>query len=207
MQVISEKYDTLWKRIGAGFIDGIVLTPLSFLSVWINGMEGPAVALALLIIVSRCGPWIYNVLMHGYCGQTVGKKVAGITVLDISERPISMWQAFLRESFYVGVNVIAVTLYIKRRLGTVHDPDAILRVQAFIGLSALIWFVLEIVSTLLNGKRRALHDLIAGTVVVRSNYVSKPDPLQKLIEEIRSETAQTQDAPKKADVKTAAVGR
>ena len=32
-----------------------------------------------------------------------------------------------------------------------------------------IWFVLEIITMLLNKKRRALHDLIAGTVVVRTS--------------------------------------
>ena len=31
------------------------------------------------------------------------------------------------------------------------------------------WFVLEIITMLLNKKRRALHDLIAGTVVVRTS--------------------------------------
>ena len=33
----------------------------------------------------------------------------------------------------------------------------------------MIWFVLEIVTMLTNDHRRALHDFIAGTVVVRTN--------------------------------------
>jgi hypothetical protein len=33
----------------------------------------------------------------------------------------------------------------------------------------LLWFLVEIVTMLTNGKRRALHDFIAGTVVIRTN--------------------------------------
>ena len=42
-----------------------------------------------------------------------------------------------------------------------------------------IWFMLEIITMLLNEKRRALHDLIAGTVVVRTQIdagQSAPQP-------------------------------
>jgi len=87
----------------------------------------------------------------------------------------------------VVVNVLSVTLYIKRRFGSGSDPGSLARINAVIALSGFIWFVIEIVTTLLSEKRRALHDHIAGTVVVRTEYVKKPFELQQFKESIEFE--------------------
>jgi hypothetical protein len=39
-----------------------------------------------------------------------------------------------------------------------------------LGFANLGWFLLEITTMFTNSKRRAFHDLIAGTVVVRVEY-------------------------------------
>ena len=39
-----------------------------------------------------------------------------------------------------------------------------------------LWFLAEVVTMLTNEKRRALHDYIAGTVVVRTNIWKAQDP-------------------------------
>src|SRR5689334_4203854 len=148
MPIISIKYDTLWRRIGAAIIDSFVLVPISMIAGFL-GMGGMPVPILIgSIILQHCSPWIYNVLMHGWRGQTVGKMVAKITVLDVSERKMSMTQAFLRESFYVVVNVLSVTLYIKQRFGSGSDPQSLARIYSVIALSGFIWFVIEIVTTL-----------------------------------------------------------
>ncbi len=33
----------------------------------------------------------------------------------------------------------------------------------------LVWTATEVITMLMNGKRRAIHDFIAGTVIVRTN--------------------------------------
>lgn len=45
--------------------------------------------------------------------------------------------------------------------------------QAFWLLTALpgLWFIAEVLTMLTNDKRRALHDVIAGTVVIRTNVL------------------------------------
>lgn len=40
-----------------------------------------------------------------------------------------------------------------------------------LGIGSLLWFVAEIVTSLMNQKRRAVHDFIAGTVVVKTEYI------------------------------------
>ena len=57
--------------------------------------------------------------------------------------------------------------------------DVVLDPTGTVALVAGIWFMLEIITMLLNEKRRALHDLIAGTVVVRTQIdagQSAPQP-------------------------------
>jgi len=201
MRIINKKYDTIWRRMGASFIDGIVLIPLGFFNIFTNPSDSPAIFAIVSIILAHCGPWIYSILMHGWRGQTVGKMVAGIKVLDLSENKMSMLQAFLRESVYVGLNLIGVTLLIKQRFGSITDPAAVERVGAYLVATSLIWSILEIVTTLLSERRRALHDYIAGTVVVRTEYISKPFDPQKFLEEVRSEIPQPDPVSKPAEVK------
>ena len=46
----------------------------------------------------------------------------------------------------------------------------------------VLWFVAEVLTMLTNEKRRAVHDFIAGTVVVRTNIelvVAQPDSAPK----------------------------
>jgi uncharacterized RDD family membrane protein YckC len=202
MRIISKKYDTIWRRIGASFIDGIVLTPLSFLSVFIGTSDNPVALVIGSIILVHCGPWIYNILMHGWRGQTVGKMVAKIKVLDLSENKISMTQAFLRECVYVGINLIEVTLLIKLRFGTSTDPAALGRVAAYLAVTSLIWTVLEIVTTLFSERRRALHDFIAGTVVVRTDYITESYDLTRYLAMARSEPIQNKPEPETARAKS-----
>lgn len=38
-----------------------------------------------------------------------------------------------------------------------------------LALIPLVWFVAEVLTMLTNERRRALHDFIAGTVVIRTN--------------------------------------
>lgn len=94
-----------------------------------------------------------------------------VKVMDVSEASIpSLKQAFLRDLGYIVLNVLSLSYFIYLVLaheyvsGKVEvvssSPGTIL---AFAGLG---WFLLEVVTMLTNEKRRALHDLIAGTVVV-----------------------------------------
>jgi uncharacterized RDD family membrane protein YckC len=55
--------------------------------------------------------------------------------------------------------------------GAVASGEALANSKGFWLLTALpgLWFLAEVLTMLTNDKRRALHDFIAGTVVVRTN--------------------------------------
>ena len=167
--MIAGRYRTFWPRFWAGFIDGILLIPFDWAMgvVWSRGLSG--VTAILWFFVSYFFFSIYVVAMHGRFGQTFGKMITGVTVLrDDNEESISYQQAFLRESPYIAIlflGWIAISYYLVTKSGLVQYQ----KFEQLLGYVGLLWFFLEIVTMLFNNKRRALHDFIAGTVVVRGD--------------------------------------
>ncbi|MBV9242206.1 MAG: RDD family protein, partial [Acidobacteria bacterium] len=112
-----------------------------------------------------------NVVCHGLYGKTLGKHVMKIMVVDNkTEIKITWAQAFLRDSFFIVVNTLAVAIDLYCiATGVTQLSPGLLAVAFVLNYGPLMWFVTEIVTCLTNHKRRALHDFIAGTVVVRSD--------------------------------------
>lgn len=113
--------------------------------------------------------YIYSVLLHGLYGQTVGKMILSVKVVNYSnEKNISFWQAFLRDC--VPVVVLFVTILVLS-FAPVDDegnlPSVVDSILIFSAVFHITWFLVEVITMLLNDKRRALHDFIAGTVVIR----------------------------------------
>jgi uncharacterized RDD family membrane protein YckC len=167
-----EKYHTAMRRFWAGLVDGLIFMPLGWLDGWILETQSSAALLIAWLLFSYPAYWLYSVLMHAFYGQTVGKKVFGVMVLDVSEKRISLRQAFLRDSIYIAINTIGlvISIYFVLR-GRPPDSDSFYVPALILGLAALLWFAAEILTCLTNQKRRAVHDFIAGTVVVRVEFV------------------------------------
>jgi uncharacterized RDD family membrane protein YckC len=94
----------------------------------------------------------------------------GVKVLDVSESRIpTLSQALLRDAVYIVVNTITLAYLFYLVLGGEYTQAALTqsapaRIMNWVGMG---WFLTEIVTMLMNDKRRALHDFIARTVVVR----------------------------------------
>lgn len=166
------KYHTFWPRFWAGFIDAFVFLPIGFLDGYLSApARGPFILIVWGVIYysSYC---LYSVLLHARYGQTLGKMATKVRVLDFSEERLpSLRQAFIREIGDILINAISLFWFIY--LVVVGRYTSQVDV-AFSGLGMLVaygsfgWFFLELVTMLINDKRRAFHDLIAGTVVVRA---------------------------------------
>lgn len=113
----------------------------------------------------------YVVFMHGFYGQTLGKMVMDVKVLDHdTETDITLKQSVRRESVNIAINSswILLLLFISislQQLGSVPEVLTYL----IIGLNSLatVWALSEFITMLFNEKRRAIHDFIGKTVVVR----------------------------------------
>ncbi|WP_133273491.1 RDD family protein [Hymenobacter radiodurans] len=150
MEQPYNNYRVGFRRVIAALFDGaVVATPLLAISANTGITEEDSVA---LFVASHIIPIVYSVLMHYKYGQTLGKMAVGIKVIDVSEtRGISLKQAILRDSAWI-----------------VLQTFSLLSIGGSITQSASsLWALTEIITMFTNSKRRALHDFIAGTVVVR----------------------------------------
>jgi uncharacterized RDD family membrane protein YckC len=163
------RYSTVGPRAWAGLFDGLVFLPVTLVDHYLRAPERGAVTLLVWSTVVYTLYWLYSVLMHARYGQTLGKMATRVKVLDVSEERIpTLRQAFLRDIGYIIPNVGSLiylfTLVLSGRYS--HDAEVEGAPAMILSLAALAWFLLELASMATNRKRRALHDFIAGTVVV-----------------------------------------
>jgi uncharacterized RDD family membrane protein YckC len=92
-----------WRRFGATFVDGLILGVISF--VFIALLKGGGYGVGFLVAISY-----YTYFEGGPRGQTVGKRLLGIRVVDFSTGgPIGYGRAAIR---YVTSIVSAIVIYI-----------------------------------------------------------------------------------------------
>jgi len=176
------KYHTFWPRFWAGWIDWLVLTPLwlaDFL-IWAN-VSSLALLVPWYLVYAFVEP-VYSITLHAKYGQTVGKMVMGVKVLDVSEQKLSLRQAVLRDIVPLVLTIIGTASLLPAVLkggnpyaGTVELTTLDL-VSIYAGAG---WALLELVTMLSNSKRRAIHDFIAGSVVVRLRALAEAPETQK----------------------------
>lgn len=163
-------YRTSWRRVLAGLIDALVFLPIGLLNDYLFASERSAPALLIWGTTYYSSLWLYSVLLHAKYGKTIGKLVMGISVLDISEqRNPTLRQAFIRDIIYILLNVFWLIYFIYLVVAGSYTYGVVERNgpgQVMLWASAG-WFVLEILTMLTNSKRRAIHDFLAGTVVVK----------------------------------------
>lgn len=167
----NHKYDTFYRRFFARIIDyflvilvlkiftmfipetqytiegfdiaqGIKEVPDPMRDFWIHYSE----AVESLVLI------IYFVLFHYFGGQTIGKMIVSVKVMDFNkENRISFYQALLRN--LVDVVFLILILFVSNEYIT--------------GGLGLIWLVANLIQIFSNKKFRTIEDLIANTVVLR----------------------------------------
>lgn len=174
---MGHKYDTFGPRFWTGSIDACVLWPASIVLSMLAAIKLPTVLFITLIVAENLMWLAYTVIMHAKYGQTYGKMVCKIRVVDhMTEGAVSFKQALLREGIpgiiTLGIVGYDVCLILRGQI----TQDAVVKGETIaydpfqiLTLLPLLWFIAEVLTMLTNEKRRALHDYIAGTVVVRTN--------------------------------------
>lgn len=165
------KYHTFWLRFWAGFVDGLVFMPIGLLNGYLTAPERGVFVLIAWGIVSYMAYWLYSVLLHARYGQTLGKMATGVKVLDIAEERIpTLRQAFIRDIGYIVLNTLSLAylIYLIVAGQYVRGAEDMKLPGQILAWASIGWFLLEIISMATNDKRRAFHDYIAGTVVIRN---------------------------------------
>lgn len=167
---MEKKYDTFWSRLSAGIIDGLVFIPVFFIDDWIKKSHNVPVLVVGIIFISSL-TFAYSIISHWMFGQTVGKMVMKIRVVHVSEeRLLSLREAFMRDSVYFALEVFGILVLASQIIQLGQYPQSDTLVDSFLSWLGFFWFLLEIVTMLNNPKRRAFHDLMAGSVVINDDY-------------------------------------
>jgi uncharacterized RDD family membrane protein YckC len=164
-----EKYQTGLKRFWAAIVDGIVFMPLILIEQWLLSKTENNSTLIGWTILTAFLPLLYSIVLHYKYGHTIGKWVAGVKVVDVSEtRSLTLKQSVLRDVFYLGIE-IAGLLYFSFIFFQTNKAEYLYNnYRNFTDQPILWWTVIELVTMLTNSKRRALHDFIAKSVVIRT---------------------------------------
>ncbi len=166
-QRANDKYRTFSARFVAAIIDSLVLIPISVVLIFSMDTYG-----YLYTLLDGVSVYAYYILMHGYRGQTLGKMVMEIKVVNHrDESDITYKQALMRDIVPLGLTLaIHLMNWSLVSMDMANYTFEWLMVMTFVGSLPLIWTIIEILSMLTNKKSRAIHDFIARTVVVKTKY-------------------------------------
>lgn len=179
---IEDRYNTFWPRFCATFLDGTALAPL----VWFDKFLWNSTSSPILILSWES---LYQAITIAYSigflflfGQTPGKMATGVLVLDVSGRKLTLMQAILREivqiiQFPIAFIIVATNVLNgrleNRGFGDMQSLKVFMVILGF-------WVILEFVTMLFNSQRRAVHDFIAGTIVVRQPIEERRPEYRKI---------------------------
>jgi uncharacterized RDD family membrane protein YckC len=181
-------FATFWQRFAATGIDLLILFPIMFVQARMGAVsKNAALALAVPRIFLAVG---YSIYGHGRFGKTVGKWAMGIRVARLTGERIGWREAWLRSSVEMCLAAIVTVGWLMALASTtdaeyygsgasrypdnvsVHQPPW----AVWASKIQEVWFWSELVTMLFNKRRRALHDFIAGTVVISDRKVPNPQP-------------------------------
>jgi uncharacterized RDD family membrane protein YckC len=190
---ISESiYAGFWTRLGSLLLDFIFVLPFTFLVLYLNGL-GKNIYFYTIIPILSFSLW-YHIYLPKKYGGTPGKLVVGIRIIKLDGQSIGWKEAILRHIVSFALTILSSVSMI---IGLLEADEEIFtrlswlqQSQYLMSLSPIlfkfnawtsnIWFYSELVVLLTNKRKRAIHDFIAGTVIVRTKYLDKIEEVMDL---------------------------
>ena len=177
-------YAGFWIRVWAQILDTVFVLPVLFLILYINGL-GKNMYFYTLLPNLLFILW-YNVYLPQKNGGTPGKTMAGITIIRIDGNYISWKEAALLYVVLFSLsilNIIMISCNVLKANDTLFMSLGWLkRSQYLMSFSPIffkltswltnLWFVGEYFVLLINKRKRSISDFIAGTVVVKTDYLN-----------------------------------
>jgi uncharacterized RDD family membrane protein YckC len=184
------RYGGFWPRAAALALDALINLPLMAFVLW----AGPRYRLFQIYFFI---PWtalalFYDVYLVRRFGGTPGKLIMRLRVRKTTGEPVGYREAILREAPNLLLGTLATAAILPGSLAMTdaqfHALSPRARSQQLAQLAPAwskpfkiansIWTYSELAVLLTNRKRRALHDFIAGTVVV---YAGTPNQAMERI--------------------------
>lgn len=172
------QYAGFWKRFGSYWIDVLVMIPIMFLVFWGNE-QSRLFQVYYFIPGLLFGLWFHVYLVKRY-GGTPGKILLKIKISKLDGSNVEYKESILR---YLVLFVLTMFTSIPMLIATMGMSDAeyfsydwmqrtavmtekLPAWHSFSTIAINVWIWSEFIVMLTNKKRRAIHDFIAGTVVI-----------------------------------------
>lgn len=170
---LNNKYNTFLQRLVAPFIDALVFIPFIIFEQVYAVTEDKWLYIGYNLVYSIC--WtLYSVIGVGKYGQTIGKKVMKIKVFSLDEKSlIGYKRAFFRESVLFFVSIGGIVWVYFTTSDTAPFRDELIGKYNITLIISCTWLIAELITMSFNNKRRAVHDFIAGSVVVDLNELER----------------------------------
>lgn len=173
-------YASFWRRFGAYWLDVVILLPLTGLTFWL-GDKSRLFYLYYFIPGFLFGLWFHIYLVRKY-GGTPGKLLLRIKIAKVDGSSVGYKEAVIRYAVLFALSTLISVAFV---LSSFQMSDAEyfslgfrersirLVEQApfwynYVQILLNVWVWSEFIVMLTNKQRRAVHDYMAGTVVVRT---------------------------------------
>lgn len=162
------------------WVDFLVIFPLVALWLW-AATTSRTFALLALPAIGVLGAF-YQIFFIGRWGQTVGKMVAKVKVVMIDGSRATWKAAILRDLVGILCQLVTISTAMQSLIHITDSEYLALSLEnkmkffnegagswhEWSEVGQYLWTFSELVVLLLNKRRRALHDFIAGTAVIHT---------------------------------------
>jgi len=163
-----------WIRVLAFLIDGLVFSPVFALSL-INMLQVKSLLLLFVILLPEL---IYKPFMEAFYGATLGKMALKIRVIDPHGNNLTLGKAYVRSFLPILVPVVLsfavlFSLFLTpgfERASSFEEIDELMTLGnpllSFLDDIATWVLVIDVVVVPFSSRKRAIHDMMAGSFCV-----------------------------------------
>jgi uncharacterized RDD family membrane protein YckC len=172
------EYAGFWIRVGALLLDSLILSPLGILIFVL--LNYTRTAYLLFAIPSIVLTLVYYVWLVKRFGGTPGKLMLRMRITMTDGSPVTTKAAFLRYSPPFILHVLSLVSMIQttaalpadfETLGFIEKMESLGRSAPswnnYISWLTYAWWIGAAITLAANRRRRAAHDFLAGTIVLR----------------------------------------
>ena len=178
-------YAGFWARFASFILDALIMLPLIFFILYLNGL-GKNIFFYTLIPNILFGLW-YHIYLPKKYGGTPGKLIVGMKIIKLNGESIDWKEAILRHLVLLLLTLFSVAMMtsclisadetIFKSLGWLKRSEYLMSLSPVFFLIytwvSNIWIYSEFIVLLTNKRKRAIHDYIAGTVIVKVKYIDE----------------------------------
>jgi uncharacterized RDD family membrane protein YckC len=171
-QEIDVKYIGFWDRVGMRILD-ILITAIPFVLIY-------KYSLVLSVKVESIYPffiywiifYVFYVFMTVRYGGTPGKLILKARIVSKSGSCLNIKNAILRLGFYIPYSIVTILILQEGLNSNINSHDVLhflsIHKGTFKSIQVLLSFLIIIdeIYLIFNKKKRAIHDLLAGSFVV-----------------------------------------